>query len=122
MTLSSLKSKALLLAPCALMVAMVGCVTSTDQIASHVKDSMQSTFDTSPDYAPVHLKVGEVHVVKKTDGTYAGIAGITAHGGTEHQVPLLITMTGSNLDWKIEPGGLEFAHPAGTAVIIAPVP
>ena len=46
----SIKSKALLLAPCALLFAMVGCHPSTDQIAATVKGSMQSTFDTNPNF------------------------------------------------------------------------
>jgi hypothetical protein len=117
----SIKSKALLLAPCALLFAMVGCHPSTDQIATTVKGSMQSTFDTNPNFAPAHFQVGKVNVVKADDGTYTGTAGITFQG-TEHQVPFHITMNGTNVDWKIDPGGLLFAQPATPATDAAPAP
>jgi hypothetical protein len=91
--------------------SMLGCHSgpSADEIGSTVKTSMQSTFDTDPNFIPEHFKVDKVVAVKKTDTTYDGTASIN-YQGQEHDVPVAITMDGTTANWKVAPGGFAFAQ------------
>jgi hypothetical protein len=109
-----LRRGAMLLACCSLFLTMTGCHPSADHIGDVVKGSMQSTFDTDPNFSFAHFKVDKVVAVKKSDTDYDGTATIQ-YQGQPHQVPVHITLDSSdNATWKTDPGALSFAAAAPT--------
>jgi hypothetical protein len=111
-----LRGGAMLLACCSLFLTMTGCHSSPspDHIGDVVKGSMQSTFDTDPNFTFAHFKVDKVVAVKKSDTEYDGTATIQ-YQGAPHQVPVHITLDASdNASWKTDPGALSFAAAAPT--------
>jgi len=103
-----LRSGAMLLACCSLLLSMTGCHPSADQIGDTVKDSMQTTFDKDPNFVNYHFKVDKVVAVKKDDTNYDGTATVE-YQGQPHQVPIHITMVKDEANWKTDPGALDFA-------------
>jgi hypothetical protein len=103
------------------MFAMVGCKASPTQIGATVKDSMQQTFDKDPDFSKMHMHVDNVVAVKKTDTAYDGTASIT-YKGASHQVPVHITLNKDDVDWKTDPGSLDFDPPAPSTMEMTPEP
>ena len=98
-----------LMAPAALLLMMVGCKQTPEQIGTTVQGSMQKTFDTDPNFSPLHFKVDKVVAVKKTDTDYDGTASIN-YQGKDHDVPVHIVLNNDKVNWKTDPGSLSFAE------------
>ena len=97
------------LAPAALLLALVGCKQTPEQIGNTVQGSMQKTFDSDPNFSPLHFKVGKVTPVKHSDTDYDGTATIN-YQGKDHDVPVHITLNNDKVNWKTDPGSLSFAE------------
>jgi hypothetical protein len=110
---------ATILAPCALLFAMVGCHQSPEQIGSTVKTSMQETFDKDPNFSPMHFKVDKVVAVKKADTAYDGTATII-YQSKNHDVPVHITLDKDEVSWKTDPGTLDFPDANAPAPAMTP--
>ena len=98
-----------LLAPAALLLALVGCKQTPEQIGNTVQGSMQKTFDSDPNFSPLHFKVSKVTAVKHSDTNYDGTAMIN-YQGKDHEVPVHITLNDDKVNWKTDPGSLSFAE------------
>ncbi len=88
-------------------VFLVGCGMSKEQIAETTKVSMQQTFDTNAQLKEWQLKVTDVQVLKQGENRYQGIAKVV-HDGTTHDVPVDITVDGSDVMWKTDQGAFFF--------------
>ena len=97
------------LVSCSMLAAMVGCKQSPEQIGTTVKGSMQQTFDKDPNFSPLHFQVDSVTAVKHSDTDYDGTASIN-YKGAAHVVPIHITLNGDKVNWKTDPGSLDFAQ------------
>ena len=97
------------LAPAVLLLALVGCKQTPEQIGNTVQGSMQKTFDTDPNFSPLHFKVGKVTAVKHSDTNYDGTATIN-YQGKDHEVPVHIILDNDKVNWKTDPGSLSFAE------------
>jgi uncharacterized secreted protein with C-terminal beta-propeller domain len=89
------------------VVSIIGCSMSTEQIEETVKNSMQQKFNSDTQFKEWHLSVGHVQVLKESSNKFKGIATV-AHEGTQHDVPVDITVDGSNVIWQVQPGGFMF--------------
>ena len=98
-----------LIAPAALMLALVGCKQTPEQIGNTVKGSMQKTFDSDPNFSPLHFKVDKVTAIKHSETNYDGTAMIN-YQGKDHDVPVHITLNDDKVNWKTDPGSLDFAE------------
>jgi TonB family protein len=99
--------KSWLLAAVLFVAAVVGCGMSKEEISRAVKTSMQSKFDTDPQFKSWHLTVTDVQVLSKGGNLYAGIARIS-HEDSPHDVAVDITVDGDQVMWKVPPGSFEF--------------
>lgn len=86
---------------------LVGCSMSTEQIGETVKSSMQQKFDSDGQFKEWHLSVTRVQVLKEGGNRFKGIANVM-HEGTPHDVPVEITVDGSNVMWQVQPGAFMF--------------
>jgi len=77
-------------------------------VGGAVKTDMQQQFDTNARFAPYHLQVEKVDVVKQTGNQYEGIAVIRSAKGIDHNVEVQVTADGENVIWKTPPGSLAF--------------
>jgi TonB family protein len=91
------------------VTAIVGCGMSKEEISRAVKTSMQSKFDTDPQFKSWHLTVADVQVLSKGDSLYAGIARIL-YEDSPHDVAVDITVDGDQAMWKVPPGSFEFVR------------
>lgn len=89
------------------LMTLVGCGLSKEQIGETAKTSMQQTFDTDPQFKEWHLSVTSILVLKQSENLYQGIAKVT-HNGTSHDVPVEITVDGAHVLWKTQPGAFMF--------------
>ena len=58
-------------------VAAVGCGMSKEEISQTVKTSMQSKFNTDPQFKNWHFTVTDVQVLSKGGNLYSGIAKVS---------------------------------------------
>jgi hypothetical protein len=95
--------------PVAISIAMllIGCGMSEQQIGESTKRSMQQTFDIYAELQDAHLKVTDVRVLKRDGKRYLGVARVI-HDGTIRDVPVQMTVDGSNVLWKTERGAFLF--------------
>ena len=77
-------------------------------VGGAVKTSMQRQFDTDGRFAPYHLQVEKVDVVKQTGNQYEGLAVIRSAKGIDHNVEVQVTADGENFIWKTAPGSFAF--------------
>ena len=77
------------LAICAAILAS-GCSPSREEIASKVKQSMQSRMDTDPAFADSRIKILKVMVIHEAGNKYQGLAVVQTKTGAEHQVPVQV--------------------------------
>jgi hypothetical protein len=89
---------------------LVGCGMSEQQVSESTKRSMQQTFDIYAELQDAQLKVTDVQVLKRDGNRYQGIAKIV-HEGAIHEVPVEMTVDGSNVLWKTERGAFMFVRP-----------
>ncbi|GEM_PF-2356151 len=89
------------------LLLLVGCGKSNDRIAKTVKTSLQRNLSEDPQYSNLNLMVTDVTVNKQNRQNYTGIAKIK-YADEDHEVPLKITVEGTNITWDFEPGALSF--------------
>jgi hypothetical protein len=82
--------------------------TRNAMVGGAVKTSMQRQFDTDARFAPYHLQVEKVDVVKQTGNQYEGLALIRSAKGIDHNVEVQVTVDGENVLWKTAPGSFAF--------------
>ena len=96
-----------------IFVMLFGCKlssgASTNQIGETVKKSMQQKFDSDSPFKEWGLKVTTVQVQKQGETQYKGTATML-YQGESHEVPVDITVNGSDINWKVQPGGFAFAE------------
>ena len=94
---------------CALAVALAlaGCGMSNEEIATTVRQSMQSKFDGDAQFKTYEFKVENVQVLKQTENQYQGIAKIL-YSGDRHDVPVQVTVDGKSVMWSAQPGVFLF--------------
>ncbi len=97
-----------------LFILLAGCgpstdvvETSTDVVEKSVKNSMQTTFNSSGDYKEYHLKVSNVQVVKDHENHYQGVANVL-YKDESHSIPITVTADDKNVIWHTEPGAFLF--------------
>ena len=92
-----------------LLVILVfwGCGKSNERIAKTVKASLQENLSTDPQYSNLNLKVTSLQVEKMNRNAYQGMAKID-YRNDSYDVPLQITVEGTNITWDLEPGALNF--------------
>jgi hypothetical protein len=89
---------------------LAGCGRSERQVGESTKRSMQQTFDIYAELQDAQLKVIDVRVLERDGERYSGIARVI-HDGTTHDVPVEMTVDGSNVFWKTERGAFMFVRP-----------
>lgn len=82
--------------------------TRNAMVGGAVKTSMQRQFDTDARFAPYHLQVEKVDVVKQRGNQYEGLAIIRSAKGIDHNVVVQVTADGENVIWKTAPGSFAF--------------
>lgn len=90
-----------------IIAIMTGCGMSSEDISKTVKSSMQETLSTNSSFKEYNLTVENVHVLKKSDNTYKGLASVL-YKGSLHDVPVEITVDGENVMWEASPNGFAF--------------
>jgi len=91
------------------LLLLVGCGKSNNRIAKTVKASLQRNLYEDPQYSNLNLTVTDLTVVKLNKQNYTGIAKVK-YGEVEHDVPLTITVDGTNITWDFEPGAMSFVE------------
>ena len=91
----------------AIAILLVGCGMSDEEIAESTKASMQQTFDIFGELRDAQLTVTDVQVLKRDGNRCQGIAKVI-HDGTTHDVPVDMTVDGSNVLWKTKRGAFMF--------------
>lgn len=88
-------------------VATVGCGMSKEEISQTVKTSMQSKFNTDPQFKNLHFTVTDVQVLSKGGNLYTGIAKVS-YKEFLHDVAVDITVDGNQVMWQAPPGAFGF--------------
>jgi hypothetical protein len=73
-------------------------------ISSEVKESMQHTFETDPQFAKYHLVVSKVDVMHKSGNDYEGMAVVDSPKAVDHDVAIHVTAEGDRIMWQSDPG------------------
>lgn len=84
------------------------------ELASEVRESMQSSLTSDERYKPYNLTVIKVTLIKSGDNTYDGMAAIKPLNGPQGDVPVDVTYDGENLLWQTQPGAFMFLLQAPT--------
>jgi hypothetical protein len=90
-----------------LVLPVLGCNLLDAPVGDTVKQSMQSKFDTDPQFRKFHFVVTNVQVASKSGNTYSGIASIKYHN-VVHDVVIEVTSDGQNIVWQAQPGAFAF--------------
>ncbi len=108
--------RGLYLAVLVVMALVTGCSVvdaiqgkSPGDIGETVKQSMQQSMDTDPNFSPYDLRIVKVDVVKASGNEYNGIATVRTPKGSEHPVAVKVTADGEKVLWNTEPGAFLFA-------------
>jgi hypothetical protein len=88
-----------------MVLALVGCKPSADEISAQVKSSMQESLGSDPRFKGLHLTVKSVVLVRSHDYAFDGMATVTTDQTTQ-DIAITVTADGSNTIWKTEPGAL----------------
>lgn len=99
------------LASLLLACVLTACSPSTEDITGTLKESLQETLNTDSDYAEYKMNVGNIQLMKLSDGNYKAMADIYLDGET-HTVPLDVYVSDDFLDyqvmWEAKPGAFAF--------------
>lgn len=103
--------RAALIAIAAAVLLLAGCGKAPDpaELSNQVRDSMQETLTTDPNFSDFEMVVVKVQLDEPSGGTYRGVATIKTPRGTERDVPVEVTVDGGDVKWKTEPGAFSFA-------------
>lgn len=103
--------RAALIAIAAAVLLLAGCGKAPDpaELSNQVRDSMQETLTTDPNFSDFEMVVVKVELDEPSGGTYRGVATIKTPRGTERDVPVEVTVDGGDVKWKTEPGAFSFA-------------
>lgn len=88
-------------------------VSMTDQVATHVKQSLQEKFDTDPLLKPLKLTVVRVTAINTSGNSYQGMATIRTFAGTAKDVSLQITADQENIMWDAGKGAFAWTFDDG---------
>jgi hypothetical protein len=78
-------------------------------INSEVKESMQHTFETDPQFAKYHLVVSRVDVRHKSGNDYEGWALVQSPEAVDHDVAIHVTAEGDRIMWQSDRGAFAWA-------------
>jgi hypothetical protein len=103
--------KAALIAIAAAVLLLAGCGGTPDptELSERVRDSMQETLTTDPNFSDFEMVVVKVHLKEPSGTTYQGVATVKTPTGPEREVPVEVTADGSDLQWRTETGAFTFA-------------
>ncbi len=77
-----------------IVLALVACSLSTDQLADKVKESMKQDFDSKG------IKINSLILSKKAGNEYTGILKTTEPNG-EFTYEVIVNYDGNNMTWKV---------------------
>ncbi len=89
------------------LLLIQGCGKSNARVAKTVQTSLQRNLNTDPQYSNLNLKVSDLTVEKQDRHNYLGTAKLE-YANVEHEVPLIITVDGTNITWDFAPGAMRF--------------
>jgi len=90
-----------------MLILLVGCGQSKDDIRTQVKESVQTTLDEDPDYREYGMVVKSIDLVRETESKYKAIANIT-FAGKAYPVSLEVFTDGDEMLWETEPMAFGF--------------
>jgi hypothetical protein len=103
--------KSALIAIAAAVLLLAGCGKAPDraELSNKVRDSMQETLTTDPNFSDFEMVVIKVELGEPSGDKYQGVATIKTPRGTQRDVPVEVTADGGDVEWKTEPGAFGFA-------------
>lgn len=84
-----------------------GFGVSESEMKNGIQSSLQQKLDTDANFSKYKMKVLDVALVKKTSNSFDGLAKVSFMG-TEQQVPLQVTVDGSNYMYQAPPLAFAF--------------
>ncbi|WP_293001559.1 hypothetical protein [Mycobacterium sp.] len=78
-------------------------------ISTEVKESMQQTFRSDPNFSKYQLTVSKVDVMHKSGNDYEGLATVHSPKPVDHQVAIHVTAEGDKMMWQSDPGAFVWA-------------
>jgi len=101
------KNVIILITAMLVMLFFAGCGVSQAKATKIVKASLQKTFISDPQYTEFDLNLKDLQMVKIGNNSYKGTA-LVDYAGRSYEVPLIITVDGSKVEWDLEPGAFAF--------------